>query len=109
MRAGISSENSSSRSSGIECDRALASHESFVCAVAEGRRAGLLACAEESALRFRGGVFHRREARALVAAVAERLLRGLAADAPPVILSRLDLDRYRRPARNHRLFAHSPL
>src|SRR5689334_3602248 len=65
----------------------------LVGAVAEWLAAGVLAGAEEFARRFIGRPFDRREFAALVAAVAERLVLGAPAGAPPVILAGLDHDR----------------
>src|SRR5580704_9106161 len=90
MRAGISSEKSSSRRSGMDQrDRS----EILMAAVAHRLVGGAFAGAEPGL--FGGGrlVLDRREARAFVRAVAERLRLRTPAGAPPVALAGLDVDR----------------
>src|SRR5690606_19194810 len=76
-------------------------------AVAERPTFRTLATAEVDRARGRRLVLHRREARSLVRAVAERLLLAQAAGAPPVRSSLLHLDGVRRLLRHHR-FRHLP-
>src|SRR5450755_1107283 len=75
-------------------------------AVAQRHGRGALAGAEEHASGFRRDELQRRKAGAFVAAVAERLISGLAAGAPPIFLARLDLDWNRHSAAYRRLLAH---
>src|SRR3954469_12860259 len=80
MRAGISSENSSSRRSGIVPQRQMS-------VVANRRLVGLLARAQERAAIAVDCPLHRLDAGALVRPVAERLALRTPAAAPPVRLA----------------------
>src|SRR5262245_38614607 len=80
MRAGISSENSSSKRSGIVAQRQMG-------VVADRRLAGLLARAQEGAAVALDRPLHGLDAGALVRAVAERLALRAPAAAPPVRLA----------------------
>src|SRR5579863_4723341 len=80
--------------------------EGFVAAVAHRFFAGALAGAEPGLFGLRRLVFDRRESRALVRAVAERLRFRAPAGAPPIALAGLELDRERPPAADFRHFAH---
>src|SRR5690349_15053799 len=107
MRAGISSENSSSNRSGIGENSKF-----FVTAVAHRLFGGALAGAEPGLFGRGGLVFDRAERAALVRAVAERLRFGTPAGAPPVALAGFQLDRDRpSPAdlRHSAVIAHAVL
>src|ERR1700758_1502526 len=89
MRAGISSENNSSRRSGMNWSQPL------VAAVAQRLFGRALAGAEPDLLRCGRLELDRREVRHLVRAVAEGLILRTPAGAPPVGLAGLDVDRDR--------------
>src|SRR5690242_16728230 len=92
MRAGISSEKSSSNKSGIGENSKF-----FVTAVAH-RLFGRALAGAEPGLFGRGGlVFDRAERAALVRAVAKRLRFGTPAGAPPIALAGLQHNRNRAP------------
>lgn len=65
-------------------DRSCADSKLAVRTVAERHIAAVLAAAEEHPLVGVGGIFHRRNARSFVTAIAERLFAALAAGAPEV-------------------------
>src|SRR5215475_12353896 len=79
----------------------------LMAAVAHRAAAGALAGAEPSLLRLLSLPLDRRERRALVRAVAERLRLRAPAGAPPIALAGLDIDRQRRAAADFRLCAHA--
>src|SRR5580658_5538101 len=111
MRAGISSENSSSKRSGIAiyspppCGEGLC-RQRLVGAVAHRLFGGALAGAEPCVAGGLGLIFDGGESGHLVRTVAERLLLGETARAPPVALSGFDLDRDRLPSADCRHLAH---
>src|SRR5229473_2655922 len=136
MRAGISSEKSSSRRSGIRgvtflhpplqgrvivCRTPAPSQtrpgaawstecsrhrQRLMRAAAERLCRGLLAGTEPHLFALRRRPLHWRERGALVRAVAERLVLRLAARAPPVVLAGFDIDADRLPSSNRTLLRH---
>src|ERR1700728_2507072 len=105
MRAGISSEKSSSRRSGIFTVRSP-SGEGFVTAVAKRLVRGTLAGAEPDFLAGGGFPFLRAECGALMRSVAERLRLGARAAPPPVRFAAHDVDGNGPRAANFRHLAH---
>src|SRR3984893_1015848 len=104
MRAGISSENSSSSKSGtqrrllrLRCRRRLR-WQLFVAAVAHRAFAAAFAGAEPDLLRFFCLPLNRPEFRHFVRAVAKRLRLRAAAGTPPIAFAGFDIDRNRRTA-----------
>src|SRR6516164_7611641 len=98
MRAGISSENSSSSRSGI--------HELLVAAVAERAASGALARAKPCLLGFLSLPLDRPELRYLVRPVAEGLFLGAPAGAPPIALAGFHIDRERSTSSDLGFCAH---
>src|SRR5271156_5925033 len=98
MRAGISSEKSSSRRSGIR--------QLFVTTVAQRLVRGALAGAEPYFFARLRLPFLRAEFGALVRAVTKWLRLRTSAGAPPIALAGLDLDRDRLPSTDLWHFAH---
>src|SRR6266849_3487320 len=78
-----------------------------MAAVAHRLLVAALASAEPGLLDLLGLPFDRRESRALVRAVAERLLLRAPAGAPPIAFAGLDIDRERLPSADLRFCAHA--